>query len=441
MKLIDAKCPKCKELIEVDGDSESTKCNHCGEKIEVKDALVEKMISISNDKDKKEKINDKVDEEIISRKEIEEDTSKEEEELEEVVETEITEYNFVEKDDALYDEDDDEDDEDDDENDEDDDENDDDDDENDDDEEEFDEDIEQEKIVEEKSNIETEKKQSAKKKLSKDKIEEKDRMLREADKLLGEWEDKEAYDICKKVLEIDPNDSYCRYRINYILLRNDFYNKEKLNDLYESFLKVDYCFDETGNKTDDISIVHEEFADCIVTVAWSIRKQIYDNGAQSFDSFKKKFNILYSVLYVLEKFAKEDLDEEVQAKTYIYILVVINYLKDRYVYRDKYTKNFQDKEHLELLKDKHSKYLGKLRNIDSSYAKNYIGIFSKIIDRISEPYYKKAMEEKKNSNSIRDKIDVFAEEHKIIATILFFIILMIVILFIMFIFNVDPSKI
>ena len=408
MKLIEAKCPKCKEIIEVDGDSETTKCNQCGEKIDVKEALIEKMVSKKED----EKDNEK--EKIETSKEIKEvkDEISEELEQEEVIETEEIEDDYpndedddddekIEEDEDLDDDDDDEDD-----------------DEDDDDEEEFDEDIEQEKIVEEKSNLETEKKQSAKKKLSKDKIEEKDELLIEADKLLKERKEKEAYDIYRSALDIDPSDSYCRYRINYILLRNDFYNKEKLNDLYESILKVDYCFDETGNKTDDISIVHEEFADCIVTVAWLIRKQIYDNGSQSFDTFKKKFNILYSILYVLEKFAKEDLDEEVQAKVYIYILVIINYLKDKYYYRAKYTTSFQDKEHLETLKSKHSKYKGKLAKINPYYEKNYLKIFSKILDKIKDPYHKEALEEKKNSKSIMDRLDYFYDRHPVLSIIL-----------------------
>ena len=406
MKLIEAKCPKCKELIEVDGDSETSKCNHCGEKIDVKDALVEKMMS-EQKKEEKKIVEIAKEEEIVDEVEDTEETT--EEEKEEVISTKKSIKKIIntidEEDEDLDDDDDDYDD-------------DDYDDDDDDDEEEFDEDIEQEKIVEEKSNIETEKKQSAKKKLSKDKIEEKDELLIEADKLLKERKEKEAYDIYRSALDIDPSDSYCRYRINYILLRNDFYNKEKLNDLYESILKVDYCFDETGNKTDDISIVHEEFADCIVTVAWLIRKQIYDNGSQSFDTFKKKFNILYSILYVLEKFAKEDLDEEVQAKVYIYILVIINYLKDKYYYRAKYTTSFQDKEHLETLKSKHSKYKGKLAKINPYYEKNYLKIFSKILDKIKNPYHKEALEEKKNSKSIMDRLDYFYDRHPVLSIIL-----------------------
>ncbi len=68
MKIIEAKCPKCKEIIKVDADSDSTKCEFCKEKIDVKDALLEKMLDESSTKkDKKpnkKKVEEKQQEEI-----------------------------------------------------------------------------------------------------------------------------------------------------------------------------------------------------------------------------------------------------------------------------------------------------------------------------------------------------------------------------------------
>ena len=88
MKLIKAKCPSCKEIITVDGDSDSTKCEFCGDKISIKEAIVEFLTSGEKvkDIDKKEKV-----------KKVEEEKKIVEEEIELEIEPEVVEKPKVDK--------------------------------------------------------------------------------------------------------------------------------------------------------------------------------------------------------------------------------------------------------------------------------------------------------------------------------------------------------
>ncbi len=80
MKLIKVKCPSCKEIITVDGDSDSTKCEECGDKISIKDAIVEMMMSKADEVEEPEEL------------EIEEEQPEEEQpEIEESIEEEVEE--------------------------------------------------------------------------------------------------------------------------------------------------------------------------------------------------------------------------------------------------------------------------------------------------------------------------------------------------------------
>ena len=49
MKLVAAKCPNCGASIDVDKDSESTKCDFCKSKIIVEDAIAKYKIELSGE--------------------------------------------------------------------------------------------------------------------------------------------------------------------------------------------------------------------------------------------------------------------------------------------------------------------------------------------------------------------------------------------------------
>ena len=78
MRLIEAKCPKCKEVITVDGDSDSTKCDKCGDRIDIKDAIIEMMMS------SKDESHNNIDEAVIEEEVEEPEIIEEAEEVEEV---------------------------------------------------------------------------------------------------------------------------------------------------------------------------------------------------------------------------------------------------------------------------------------------------------------------------------------------------------------------
>ena len=292
MKLIEAKCPKCKELIKVDGDSDTTKCDYCGEKIEVKEALLEIMLGETKKATNKETV------------EVVEETAEENmEELEEEQQTEIEETT-----DGLSVDDEDEDDEDDEDDEEDEEEDDDEEDEEDEVEleEESTEDFEEENVVVEKP--EPKKEAKVIKRLTKEKRIEKDKLLLDAEKKLNAENYDEAYQSYKSALEIDPSDTYCKYRVNYISFLTDYINKGKLEKLYESVFDVDYCLDEHMNKTNYISIIQNDFVNCMIATSYAVYFDIAFYSRQTFEHLKKYYSIWFSMLYVLEKFAKEDID-------------------------------------------------------------------------------------------------------------------------------------
>ena len=49
MKLVKAKCPSCGAAIEVDKNSDTTKCDYCGSKIVVDDAIAKFKLEVSGE--------------------------------------------------------------------------------------------------------------------------------------------------------------------------------------------------------------------------------------------------------------------------------------------------------------------------------------------------------------------------------------------------------
>ncbi len=407
MKLIEAKCPKCKELIKVDGDSDTTKCDYCGEKIEVKEALLEIMLGETKKATNKDTVKETVEESLEEQ---------EEEQQQEIEETT----------DDLSVDDEDEDDEDDEEDEDDDDEEDQEDEEDEVElEEESTEDFDEENVVLEKP--EPKKEEKVTKRITKEKRIEKDKLLLEAEKLLKANNYDESYKLYQSALEIDPSDTYCKYRVNYISFLKDYINKEKLEKLYESVFDVDYCLDEHMNKTNYISIIQNDFVNCMIATSYAVYFDIAFYSRQTFEHLKKYYSIWFSMLYVLEKFAKEDIDGEVKVKIYNCILVIIEYLNNKYEYRDGRQRKYRNEEHRDVLNKKREKYINKLEDINPSYAKSFLLNYNIVRDKIKVPHIKEPSESFNEPNVIVKAIDsIFSKYPKttvaLIVLLIYFII-------------------
>ena len=296
MKLIEAKCPKCKELITVDGDSDSTRCDYCGEKIDVKEALVEKMMDDSSSKPKKKTTMKKEAEE-----EIEEEPEKEEE-------TEV-----------------------------------------------------EEEVVEEEPEAAPEpKKRKSSKKVNKEEFE---KNLAEAERLFNAKNYKNALNYYVAALELNPNDKYCEYRKCFIDYYYDINNKDVLYTAYDALFEVDYCFDENGNKTDDVTILEKKFFSFVYELAFLIR-DIIKKRKQSIDNIKIYFNTWYSYLYMFENYCEEDIPNETREKTLTYIIGIIDLLSGTYY---SFLKSFRDYGNLSLLSQKRKEYVEELAKINPNY--------------------------------------------------------------------------
>ena len=207
----------------------------------------------------------------------------------------------------------------------------------------------------------------------------------------------------------------------------DYINKEKLEDLYESLFDVDYCFDEKINKTNKVRIVQNEFVNCVIATSYAVYFGIAYYSRQSFEHLKKYYNIWYTMLNVLEKYAKEDVDGETKINIYNCILVIIDYLNGKYEYRDNHQRKYKNDEHIDVLNKKHDKYINKLEKINSSYARCYHLNYSNLENKIKVPHIHEASECTKEDNVIVKAIDfVFSKYPKTTVALIFLLIYFII---------------
>ena len=352
MKLIEAKCPKCKEIITVDGDSDSTKCDFCGEKIDVKEALVAKLMNESTDKPKK-KTTKKIPKKEVKKEEVEEV----EEEVEEIEEEE------PEKEEEVIPEEPEE--------------------------EESEEESEDEEESEEDEESEEESDEEEPEEKIKDDVESIkdatfDEVLSEAEKL---WKDEKyaiAYDYYVKASKIKPKDKFCKFRVNLAYWGKDLFEKERLMKTYESLLDVDYCFDENGNKTDKVEILQKEFALFVYNQAQIESNKFKREVLNPTQNVKTTFNGWYSFLYMYELFYQEDVKNEVKEKIVLYILSLIDLLMGKYNTRDG---KFEDLNNRESLLNKKEFYLQELNKINPSIS--YKDTVTKEIKKNTKEFVKK----------------------------------------------------
>ena len=323
MKLIEAKCPKCKKVITVDGDSDSTKCEFCGEKIDVKEALVELMTASFVDEDNKQPESEKP--EIDEKEEIKEIEAEDEEE----------EY------------------------------------ENEEDEEDFDgnDDIEE---IDEPKKTTTKKPSSRRGKF--------DDYLFKAEEHLKNKEYDEARDDYSEALKINEKDTYCKFRINYTKFCQHRLDKNIVMDCYDTLLDLEYFIDEDGNKNDNVILMENEFTAYVYRQAYLIHESIRGKTGTSLENVKKYLNALYAYLYMYEQYISNEVTKSLREKILVYIIKIIDYLTETYYCGTKGKTKFRDTNNLDKLNVKKKKYIAELSKINPSYNQSISKIAGEVHD-------------------------------------------------------------